>query len=261
MTSRATTEKRSDSTAPLPIGNRAPADRSSLLLLPGLHGTTDLFDPFLSALGGRFTTTVAAYPTSHAEGYAGLPEMALSQCKHDGRAIIVAESFSGPIAVRLAAAAPERFLGVVLVASFVSNPAPRGFTLPTRLVPAALFRIGLPKLLIRLMLTGVSASPELVQGVADTLRSIPAKTLAARLRAVARVDATAECARLQTPVAYIRARQDRLIASRGARRLSECRPDAEMHELAGPHLLLQTRPDECATILEDLAERWARGGE
>jgi hypothetical protein len=44
--------------------------RTTLVLLPGLDGTGDLFAPVVDALGPNVPTQIVRYPLSHASGYA-----------------------------------------------------------------------------------------------------------------------------------------------------------------------------------------------
>ena len=91
------------------------------LLLPGMDGTGELLASFARHLAPELSPRIVNYPLQRALGYVdlergiGLP---------DGPFAIVAESFSGPICVRLTARHPDRVRGVVLVASFVRSPAP-----------------------------------------------------------------------------------------------------------------------------------------
>ena len=73
---------------------------------------------------------------------------------------IVAESFSGPVAIAHAAARPDNLVAVVLAASFVANPLPRG--LRWLGVFAGVVRAPLPRFAARLLLVGRSAPGALV---------------------------------------------------------------------------------------------------
>src|SRR5262249_36681451 len=85
-----------------------------LLLLPGLDGTGALFAPFLPELDHAFKPHVIAYPTEEV-----MPQE--SELPREPFAI-VAESFSGPIALSIVVRPPPNLLAVVLVATFVESP-------------------------------------------------------------------------------------------------------------------------------------------
>jgi pimeloyl-ACP methyl ester carboxylesterase len=86
-----------------------------IVLLPGLHGTGDLFEPFLACAPPHLRPIVVPLPEK--SSYAELLEEVRRQLPA-GRFAIVAESFSGPLAVALARGASERVVGVILCNSF-----------------------------------------------------------------------------------------------------------------------------------------------
>lgn len=96
----------------------------ALVLLPGLDGTGRLFVDFVAALGAEVEVTVASYPTDTPLGYAELTAVARSFLPPDQPFFLLAESFSGPIAISIAQSSPPGLLGVALCCSFARNPLP-----------------------------------------------------------------------------------------------------------------------------------------
>lgn len=72
-----------------------------------MDGTGELFRPFLAASKPEFRATVIKYPTDKLLDYAALAESVSSQLPTDERFVLLAESFSGPIAISLAASKPK----------------------------------------------------------------------------------------------------------------------------------------------------------
>src|SRR5688572_12014000 len=70
------------------------------VLLPGLDGTGELFAPFVAAAPQGIRTIVVDYPTSKTS--IDVLERRVRE-KLTDRCILIAESFSGPIGVRVAA--------------------------------------------------------------------------------------------------------------------------------------------------------------
>jgi pimeloyl-ACP methyl ester carboxylesterase len=66
-----------------------------------------------------------SYPPDQTLSYDALLEVIEQQLRFEKEMVLIAESFSGPLAVRFAAAHPTRIKAVVLVASFVKLPVPR----------------------------------------------------------------------------------------------------------------------------------------
>jgi pimeloyl-[acyl-carrier protein] methyl ester esterase len=71
----------------------------TLVLLPGMDGTGQLFAPFVVALGHEFNVKVVRYPTTEPMGYAELEALARAALPEEGPFVILGESFSGPVAV------------------------------------------------------------------------------------------------------------------------------------------------------------------
>src|SRR4051812_16660002 len=93
-----------------------------LILMPGMDGTGELFAPLLRALGNSIETTVLRYPTDEPLGYSELLPRVRAALPASGPFVLLGESFSGPLAIMIAAEAPAGLRGVILSASFASNP-------------------------------------------------------------------------------------------------------------------------------------------
>lgn len=96
--------------------------RMSLLLLPGMDGTGRLFGPFLDLLPGWVAPGRISYPTDVPLAYPDLEEIIERVLPSEGNFAILAESYSGPIAVRIAAKNPRGLRALILVGTFVTTP-------------------------------------------------------------------------------------------------------------------------------------------
>jgi pimeloyl-ACP methyl ester carboxylesterase len=207
-----------------------------LVLLPGLDGTGTLFDRFVQA-ASTLPVIRMAFPTDRVLTYDELVDFVSSALPPPPFALL-GESFSGPLALRLAAATqPE---AVILCASFIRAP------LPHRLVAtplSLLLRAPPPISAVQVLLSG--GDEALAHDLVSAVRTVDPKVMASRIRMVLKVDTTSHLATFTGRVLYLRATRDRLVSPLQAELLREIRPDAEIAELNGPHLLLQTRPEEC----------------
>src|SRR5262245_21650925 len=104
----------------------------ALVLLPGMDGTGSLFSDFRSMLGTQ--SVVIAYPPDRPLDYAQLQELVRSSLPAERPFVLLAESFSGPTAISLAANPPPQLTAVVLVCTFAR--------LPLGALPSWLKRIG-----------------------------------------------------------------------------------------------------------------------
>src|SRR5919109_330149 len=96
----------------------------TLVLLHGMDGTGNLFEPFVAAIGSGFNVNVVRYPTEEPLTYADLEAFARAALSTEGPCVILGESFSGPIAISIAASCPPRLTGVILCCSFARNLRP-----------------------------------------------------------------------------------------------------------------------------------------
>jgi len=221
-------------------------DSASIVLLPGLHGTSGLFPPFVSALAEKNISSESCFalplPVDISQEYMPLADH-ISACLPDGDLILVAESFSTPLAMILAERELSRVRGMILVAGFCYSPLPTGIgLLPLR----PLLALSPPTALVKHFLTGESASSECLDAVMHTLRLAHSRVLASRVRTVLALS-EAECPSPRgLPVMLIQARQDRLIPWEAQSRLERHFPDAHVVWIDGPHLLLQTEAHACA---------------
>jgi pimeloyl-ACP methyl ester carboxylesterase len=60
---------------------------------------------------------------------------------------------------------------------------------------------------------------------------------------------TAALTHIQLPILVLRGRHDRVISQSATRWILSAQPGAQLSEVDGPHLLLQTRPTECAALV------------
>jgi len=99
-----------------------------LVLLPGLDGTGKLLTTFVQALAqvlcAPWETQVIAYPKDEPLGYDELERRVRGALPDDRPFVLLAESFSGPIAIRIAASPARAMRGVILCGTFARNPYP-----------------------------------------------------------------------------------------------------------------------------------------
>jgi pimeloyl-ACP methyl ester carboxylesterase len=83
--------------------------------------------------------------------------------------------------------------------------------------------------------------------------------LATRIASLLTVDSTAALRQIQVASLIVYARDDRVISFAATRWLAARLPQARVVCIEGPHLLLQSKPQECASeVLEFIAGELAR---
>jgi pimeloyl-[acyl-carrier protein] methyl ester esterase len=215
-----------------------------------MDGTGDMFAPLLNALDPSIRTIIVRYPDEPLD-YAAHEKIARAALPAGVPFILLGESFSGPIAVSIAASAPAGLKGLVLCCSFVRSPHRLlGWLKPwLRLLPAR----DVPGAVTSYFLFGRFASIALQRLHAQTLRRVSSRTLVARLAAIADLDATDALRRAELPTLYLRASGDRLVPRSSATLIERLSPHAQVVEIEGPHLLLQARPAAAAQVLREFA--------
>ena len=213
-----------------------------------MDGTGDLFAPLLAHLSSDIPAVVVRYPDKPLD-YAAHEAVARAALPIDRSYVLLGESFSGPVAISIAARAPAGLLGYILCASFVRCPRsvlrllkPLLGLVPPQRVPD---EVG------SFFLMGRFATPDLRRMHAQVLRRVSPATLVARLKAIADVDVSAMLGRIRVPALYLRATEDRLIPGSAAATFTRLAPNARVAEIEGPHFLLQASPVAAARAIRD----------
>src|SRR5512133_336851 len=241
----------------------AGAARSALpraLLLPGLDGSGRLYAPLLDAGPRAFRPEVVSYPSDAPLGYDELVVRVRARLPRAGF-VLLAESFSGPIAVRLAAARPPGLVALVLAATFLHEPL-NPLLHPIRgLVGARFFGFPMPAAIVRWFMAGNDAPDAMVREVQRAVAAVSPNVLAHRSAEALQVDVRGDLERVNVPVLVVAPTRDRLIRTDVAEEILALRPDAEVALLDAPHMVLQRCPHaSLARIEEFLARPGARAG-
>lgn len=215
--------------------------RPTYVLLPGLHGSTALFAPFTQGAPAGTRVVACAYPTTGPFDYEAAEATARAHLPREGH-VIVAESFSGPVALRIAADPPPGLRAVVLVASFARSPIP----LSLKRVPDGAFRL-LPmrSALPRWFLGGSCREQRFDDLLRETLQGVSPQTFLARLRAIDAVDVRDALPEIGLPLLYLQATRDRVVRARFGREITAGVRRGKLQPIAGDHMLLQTAPAAC----------------
>ena len=217
-----------------------------IVLLPGLHGTTDLFDAFVAQCPAQFDPVMVSYPVDRVLTYEDLAAEVQNQIPGDAPVILLGESFSGPLALRLASNRPAGLIAVVLVASFVRPPAPSWLCcLPWD----AIFFFRTPLYLLRALLTGSQEAAGILRRTSQIIRTVHPNVLASRVRSVLTVDARSWLQSCPVPILYLAGSQDRLVRRHCFDEILAIRPDVVQHCVPTAHFLLQLAPTEAWTAI------------
>lgn len=225
------------------------------LILPGLDGTGLPLGRFAEAWSAHARTSVVAYPSDRFLEYDAPADLVAARMPPEGPVVLIAESFSGPVAARLATAQPRRIAAVVLAGSFVACPWPG--------LPAAIampfcngvtMRLGRRPSLLRALLLNGHADPETAACAHEAIGSVPPDVLAARLRCAMRA-AWSMPGRCTVPLLYLRATRDRLVHDYAVREALRRFVHAVVVPIDAPHMLLETAPAAAAAAIAAFLDR------
>jgi len=226
---------------------------TALVILPGLDGTAMLHTQFVACLGDAFgPVTVLRYPPDKTLDYAALEVLIRAALPTDAPFVLLGESFSGPIALSIAADPPVNLVGLVLSTTFSRTPLPFFSPLapltrfaPVRTLPTAFLSWGL---------LGRWATPALKSSLERALLEVKPDVLRQRAALAMQADVSALLTRIVVPVLYLRAKGDRLIMPGAGELILSAIKHATMKEIAGPHLLLQACPSSVAQAVRGFVE-------
>jgi pimeloyl-ACP methyl ester carboxylesterase len=226
-----------------------------LVLLPGLDGTGKFFAEFAAKIAPHAGTRTIAYPVDIPLGYAELEVLVRNSLPRDRPFVLLGESFSGPVAIRVAAAPPPGLLGVVLCGTFAKDPFPLLRWL--RPLVAHLPVKGLPRWLRTLIMWGPAQARRVPAQADRAIAAVASVVVRHRISALLTVDATAALQCITLPILVLFGKSDRIISRRATDWILQHAGNAEVAGVAGPHLLLQSKADECAVPVLQFMRRCA----
>lgn len=224
----------------------------TLVLLPGMDGTGTLFKPFVEMLGLRFNVKVVRYPTTEPMGYSELESYARAQLPTEGPFVILGESFSGPVAIALAASCSSQLKGLILCCSFARNPYPffSGFKSLVEAFPVSI----VPKSVLSHFLLDPFATDTLRLALSQAIAQVSPSAFRSRIKAVLTVDVSEKLSTITVPILYLRASQDRVVPHSSSKHISLLNARTRIVDIVAPHFLLQAVPAEAAQVVDNFIE-------
>lgn len=226
-----------------------------LMLLPGMHGNGELFSDFMKALPENFASTAPVYPNNVCLSYTDhLRAVGHSASEYDSF-VMLAESFSTPIAIRFAATTPPNLKGLVISAGFATSPV-RGVL--RRIAPmliSVLSYVPVNKIGARVMVPGPAPPNSTSAHMRAAIAAVKPKVLMHRVQSVVGCNVLEDLRKVAVPILYLQARYDRLVSPICLEEMRRVRPEIEIVQLKGSHMLLQQMPQEAAEIVARFVRR------
>ena len=222
-----------------------------LVFLPGLDGTGISYEPLAPFIAPDAQVTVVKYPhESSLLSYQEIIECAAQQVPSSGESIVLAESFSGPIAIELIASGKLKAKRLVLCATFARAPMPLLLQVIRFLPLSILLTLPVPKPIAGLALGGSQFSDSLLPMWQRVKDLVSAKALAHRLRIVSRVDVRNLLPKILMPSLYIQASRDIFVPESAFEDFANGIPMLQLKKIHSPHFVLQVQPETALEIID-----------
>lgn len=230
------------------------------IFLPGLDGTGILFDEVVKQLPDGVDALVVHYPKDVASSASEFVQLVDAALPAEGRYAIIAESFSGPLALRVISSHRGRPVALVLCSSFGRSPIPRAACALMSLIAPAALHCRLPGWLIRRYLVG-EGRDSLIPQFRNALAALSGKALASRFKALGEFTDALVPQKLAIPILYVRATEDRLVHNRDLAWLQARYTGLTVREVQSPHFVLQCQPKAVVDQIVNFLQRIASFGE
>ena len=217
-----------------------------LVLLPGLDGTGKLFVPLIEALANSIDVQVITYPLNKEQSYNELIEYVKQNLPKEDF-ILLAESFSGPIAYQVALSKPNQLKSLILVATFLENPRP--FLL--KFIPSSrVLALPIPTILSRMFFLGFSVERKIIELFNETIKTVLPSVIQYRLKEITQLKPSSQKVKLKTT--YIQASNDKLVPSKSLKDWQKVCDDIDVFKVKGEHFILQANPIRCAEVVTEV---------
>ncbi|HEV8537665.1 MAG TPA: alpha/beta hydrolase [Bacteroidota bacterium] len=224
-------------------------DKIRFVLLPGFHGTGGLFEPFLKECPAEFDPLVVSFPGDRWLSYDDLERLTLTRLRaNTSKLLFLGESYSGPLALRLALHFPDHVVGVILIASFVLPPAARWY----RFLPwESYFVFSKPIYAIRALMARSKEKALIIKQISGELARATPSVLAWRVKEALRCDATGALLACHAPVLYLHGTKDTVVSRKSLDTILGIRRNVFCRRIDAPHFLLQSAPKEAWSAITD----------
>jgi pimeloyl-ACP methyl ester carboxylesterase len=216
-----------------------------------MDGSGALLTGLVECLASFRPVLVISFPNDKPLTYDDLTASVVERLP-DSRFVLLGESFSGPIAIEVAAR-QQRVAGLVLAASFARHPMPSLFAPLARMLDLK----WVPARLVEAALLGSAKRPDLKKTLRQVLATLPPEVIRTRASEVLRIDKRDRLRAVSCPILCLHARFDRLVSKKYLDEIASLRPHCEVRTLNAPHMVLETHPVEAAFAINDFCKQFA----
>ncbi len=226
------------------------ASNKVLILLPGLDGSGLLFEPLLNNLKG-VKTKVVSYPHDKKMDYKDLIQYVKESLPENEHFSILGESFSGPISIAIAAENHPNLDSLILVGTFIKNPVKFLPEWVRHLVCTPIMILAKPFIILKAYLAGIRKL-YLLKLIRRAYSRLNLSVLSLRIKEILSVNVTEQLRSVSVPTCYFRGKRDNMVSQKNLDEILEVKCDVNVYSLDTWHLILQTKPQECADLIENI---------
>lgn len=206
-----------------------------------------MFSPIIPFLENHFEVHLVRYANELT--FNDYVDSAAAQLPKNVSVSLVAESFSGPIAISLLARRNSNFQASVLSATFCKSPLPF-LTQISKHLPEKLFSSNpVSKVFLDLLVTGRGANSDVRNKTRELLEKVSPKQFQNRINIVNEINLSQELKGIEVPLLYIQATKDRIVLADSGGEIMKHAMDLKIEHVAGSHMILQTQPKKCAELI------------
>ena len=234
-----------------------PLSGQTIVFLPGIDGTGVSFEPLGEVLPMDIIVKVIQYPTDKLLSFEETVQCAKDQIQSDREDMIVlAESFSGPVAIVLVGSGQLKAKCLILCSTFARSPRPALLKILSYLPLELLLKLPFPRFLLKHVVEGEEEATDLFLSMWARVKTmVPAKVIVHRLKVIRQVDVREWLPKLTIPCCYIQATSDRAVPSSSLLDFTEAISDLRVKRIRGPHYILQAQPQASLTAIEPCVGR------
>lgn len=227
---------------------RWPSDLE-LIFFPGLDGTGLSYEPLKKELPDDTQVTLIKYPPDKPLLLPQLVDYAVDQIPKGKPLLILAESFSGPVAVSLLSSIQLNVRGIIFCSTFVKSPRPVLLSLAKYVPISWLFYFPVPDVIFYVFCGGKKLSESVISLFLKIKHIVKPNVIAQRVRMLGDIDVISKLAGLSIPCCYIQAIDDKIVPPRCVEQFQNVLVNLKIKKVKGPHFILQTKPKECAELI------------
>ena len=229
---------------------------TALVLLPGLDGTGLLFADFVAELkqvAPEIEPIVVRYPTGRALGYAELERIARESLPVAQPFVLLGESFSGPIAISIAASRPAGLVGLVLVCTFARYPRQlfRSLQRLAPLVPVKGRIVSLARKIAAQRPVAASVEAKLMEASAQ----VSSEVFRERIKELLQIDVSEKVREIEASILDLRSLRDGVVPNRAGNVIRRSGKRVAVVEMDAPHFVLQAMAKETAAAIADFVRK------